>query len=130
MNTRNADGSTALHSAAFMGRTEVVRLMLERGADPNARHPNGARPIDSSRADPGTTAYYVNLLRLSYEQATLDAGREEVAQLLTEAAERPKAADGAAAGTDTEGGVAEERTDAAGGVAPYRDGADADVDDE
>ena len=129
VNTRNADGSTALHSAAFMGRTEVVRLMLERGADPNARHPNGARPIDSSRADPGTTAYYVDLLGLSYEQATLDAGREEVAQLLTEAAERPKAADGAAAGTDAEGGVAEERTDAAGGVAPYRDGADADVDD-
>ena len=112
VNTRNADGSTALHSAAFMGRTEVVRLMLERGANPNARHPNGARPIDSSRADPGTTAYYVNLLGLSYEQATLDAGREEVVQLLTEAAERPKAAD------------------AAGGVAPYRDGADADVDKE
>ena len=131
VNARNGDGSTALHSAAFMGRAEIVRLMLERGADPNARHPNGARPIHSSRADPATTAYYVNLLGLSYEQATLDAGREEVAMLLTEAMERPRTAEGtAAAGADEEAGVAERRTDTAGGVAPYRDDPDALVHEE
>ena len=131
VDTRNGDGSTALHSAAFMGRAEIVQLMLERGADPNARHPNGARPIHSSRADPATTAYYVNLLGLSYEQATLDAGREEVAKLLTEAMERPRAAEGsAAAGADEEAGVAERRTDTAGGVAPYRDDPDALVHEE
>ena len=72
-----------------MGQAEIVQLMLERGADPNAKHPNGALPIHSSRADPGTTAYYVNLLGLSYDQATLDAGREKVGELLTEAMERP-----------------------------------------
>ena len=98
VNALNADGSTALHSAAFMGQAEIVRLMLERGADPNARHPNGALPIHSSRADPGTTAYYVNLLGLSYDQATLDAGRKEVAELLTEAMERPKPAAAAGGG--------------------------------
>ena len=124
VNALNADGSTALHSAAFMGQAEVVRLMLERGADPNARHPNGALPIHSSRADPGTTAYYVNLLGLSYDQATLDAGRKKVAELLTEAMERPKPA--AAAGEEVS--PADERTDAAGGVAPYRGDPDADVD--
>ena len=130
VDTRNGDGSTALHSAAFMGRAEIVQLMLERGADPNARHPNGARPIHSSRADPATTAYYVNLLGLSYEQATLDAGREEVAKLLTEAMERPRAAEGsAAAGADEEAGIAERRTDTAGGVAPYREDADTNVDE-
>ncbi|MCY4583073.1 MAG: acyltransferase family protein, partial [Chloroflexi bacterium] len=102
VHTLNGDGSTALHSAAFMGRAEVVRLLLERGADPHARHPNGALPIHSSLADARTTAYYVGLLGLSYEQATLDAGRAEVAQLLTEAMERPKPAEGAAAGTDEE----------------------------
>ena len=99
VHTLNGDGSTALHSAAFMGRAEVVRLMLERGADPHARHPNGALPIHSSQADAATTAYYVGLLGLSYEQAALDAGRAEVVQLLTEAMERPKsAAAGEAAG--------------------------------
>ncbi len=122
VNALNADGSTALHSAAFMGRAEVVRLMLERGADPHARHPNGAFPLHSSQADAGWTAYYVGLLGLSYDQATLDAGREEVAQLLTEAMERPKAA-------DPEDDAAASETDAAGGVAPYRSDPHADVDD-
>ncbi len=130
VNTLNGDGSTALHSAAFMGRAEVVRLMLERGADPHARHPNGALPIHSSRADPATTAYYVGLLGLTYDQAALDAGRAEVGQLLTEAMERPRATDSAAAGTDEEAGVAEARTEAAGGVAPYRGDPDASLHEE
>ncbi len=92
VDTRNGDGSTALHSAAFMGRAEIVQLMLERGADPNARHPNGARPIHSSRADPATTAYYVNLLGLSYEQATLGCGARGSCQA-------PDRSDGAAKGS-------------------------------
>ena len=124
VNALNADGSTALHSAAFMGQAEIVQLMLERGANPNARHPNGALPIHSSRADPGTTAYYVGLLGLTYDQATLDAGRKKVAELLTEAMERPKPT--TAAGEEVS--PADERTDAAGGVAPYRGDPDADVD--
>ena len=33
---RAADGFTALHLAAFFGRLDVARLLLERGADPNA----------------------------------------------------------------------------------------------
>ena len=124
VNTLNGDGSTALHSAAFMGRVEIVRLMLERGANPHARHPNGALPIHSSRADAGTTAYYVGALGLTYDQATLDAGREEVAQLLTEAMKQPAPADPAG----EEAGPSDERTDVAGGVAPYRSDPDADVD--
>jgi len=33
---RSADGFTALHLAALFGRTDVVRLLLARGADPRA----------------------------------------------------------------------------------------------
>ena len=33
---RSADGFTALHLAAFFGRPEVARLLLDRGADPKA----------------------------------------------------------------------------------------------
>ncbi|MCY4582339.1 MAG: acyltransferase family protein, partial [Chloroflexi bacterium] len=131
VHTLNGDGSTALHSAAFMGRDGVVRLLLERGADPHAKHPNGALPIHSSLADARTTAYYVDLLGLSYEQTTLDAGRAEVAQLLTEAMERPKPAEGAAvAESDEEAEPADARTDAAGGVAPYRGDPDASLHEE
>ncbi len=130
VHTLNGDGSTAMHSAAFMGRAEVVRLLLERGGDPHARHPNGALPLHSSLADPATTAYYVGLLGLSYEQAALDAGRKEVVEILTEAMERPTLAAGGAAGADEEADATEERADAAGGVAPYRDDPHADVGDE
>jgi len=34
---RPEDGATALHAAAYSGRTEVVRLLLDRGADVDAR---------------------------------------------------------------------------------------------
>ena len=33
---RREDGATALHAAAYTGSTEVVRLLLDRGADPEA----------------------------------------------------------------------------------------------
>ena len=104
---RNHDGNTALHSAAFLGRSEIARLLLERGADVNAVEDNGGRPIDSSRADAETTAWIAELLGVSYEEAALEKGRKEVAQLLGSA----------------------ERTDAAGGVAPYRGGAETKADE-
>ena len=127
---RNRDDVTALHSAASLGRVEVTQLLLERGADPNAIDGYGARPIDSSRIDATTTAIMGGLFRMPYEQARMDAGREAVEQLLTEAMEQPKAAGEGAAAEDAAGDVGEERTDAAGGVAPYREGADADVDED
>ena len=41
---RSADGFTALHLAAFFGRPEAVRLLLDRGADPN-RWATGEPPV-------------------------------------------------------------------------------------
>jgi ankyrin repeat protein len=35
VNRRSSDGFTALHLAAFFGRPEVARLLLDRGADPS-----------------------------------------------------------------------------------------------
>lgn len=44
------DGYSALHLAAWFGRLEVARLLLERGADPNAVAQNDARvtPLHSA----------------------------------------------------------------------------------
>jgi uncharacterized protein len=46
------DGFTALHLAAFFRRPEGVRLLLERGADPNAVAENAMRvtPLHSAAA--------------------------------------------------------------------------------
>jgi ankyrin repeat protein len=46
------DGYTALHFAAYLGQLEVARLLLGRGADPNAVAMNGSRvtPLHSAVA--------------------------------------------------------------------------------
>jgi len=64
------DGATALTLAAFFKRPEAVRLLLERGADPNlrARHEEfQVKPIHSAAANGGS----VEIVRL-----LLDAGAE------------------------------------------------------
>src|SRR5258706_9167046 len=45
LNGRDSDGNCALHVAALHGRAEVFRLLLERGADPNATNSFGAVPL-------------------------------------------------------------------------------------
>jgi uncharacterized protein len=47
---RGSDGYTALHLAAYFGRLEVARLLLEHGADPNAVAHNDSRvtPLHSA----------------------------------------------------------------------------------
>src|ERR1700738_2968507 len=40
-NTRDNLGATALHDAVWTGQLELVRLLLEHGADPNIPHAEG-----------------------------------------------------------------------------------------
>ena len=42
----NQNGSTPLHTAATKGNTPLIRLYLEKGADPELRNKKGLRPID------------------------------------------------------------------------------------
>ncbi len=51
VNGRGAGGFTALHSAAQNGDEELVRLLLERGADPSIAAADGRRPADLTNDD-------------------------------------------------------------------------------
>jgi uncharacterized protein len=45
VNRREADGSTPLLWATYVGSGEAVTLLLKAGADPNAANHNGVTPL-------------------------------------------------------------------------------------
>jgi ankyrin repeat protein len=48
VNSREANGRTALHAAAQQGYNDVVKLLVGRGADLAAADKDGAKPIDAA----------------------------------------------------------------------------------
>ena len=48
INHQQVDGSTALHGAAFYGQTEIVKLLLECGADPVIKNKWNNSPCDEA----------------------------------------------------------------------------------
>lgn len=51
LDLQNNDGSTALHSVAFLCHTEVVQFLLEQGADKQIRNNDGANVLDTVEGD-------------------------------------------------------------------------------
>ena len=81
---KSGDGTTPLHSAAFLGRVDVVKLLLDNGADIKARNNDGATPVDVLYVDWETTAFIGNLVGVDTgkeEIAAIKRGRNEVAKL-------------------------------------------------
>lgn len=50
-----SDGTTSLHAAAQAGRTETVRLLLHKSADPAATDLRGRRALDLAHAGTSTS---------------------------------------------------------------------------
>ena len=50
INAVNAQGETALHSAATQGFTQVVLLLAEKGSDLNVRNKRGQTPLTAAIA--------------------------------------------------------------------------------
>jgi ankyrin repeat protein len=49
-------GDTPLHAAAHGNQKDVVRLLIERGADVDARNPAGRTPLDETTFHNATAA--------------------------------------------------------------------------
>lgn len=49
VNARSGSGGTPLHTAAFLGDTEVAELLLARGADPRIANNEGRTAVDVAR---------------------------------------------------------------------------------
>lgn len=71
VNSRDENGQTPLHIAAFKGEVEFVKFLIEKGADVNAKDKYGNTPLN--KADPTNDRRF---------NATENAKRKEVTDLL------------------------------------------------
>lgn len=87
VNGTNRDGSTALHSAAWLGQPEIVKALVDQGANPAAKTQQGNSPADVSLADRGTIEYLANLMKFPIRpDDELKSGRAKCRELLPEKA--------------------------------------------
>ena len=91
------EGTTALHAAVQAGRTDLVRYLLEHGANPEIVDGNGRKPIDllgggagntGARANPPAGARGGNAAPAARGAAPPAAGAAEIRTLLENAASR------------------------------------------
>jgi len=78
----NRDGATALHAAAFFGHPEIARLLLDAHADPLATNLRGESALNATTADPPTTEFIANLLKVSLNPAAVRDGRNAIRAML------------------------------------------------
>lgn len=72
---RNHLGVQPINSAAAGNHTEVVRVLLEHGADPNAREAAGFAPIHAAAQNGNDELYELLVARGADREAAADDGR-------------------------------------------------------
>lgn len=93
VNARGGDGGSSLLAAAFLGRADGVRLLLEAGADTSVRNDNGLTAWDMLALDWQTTSYILDMLEMDLPREQLEAGRREILALLQPALDAASADD-------------------------------------
>ena len=81
---RNAQKVTALHAGASRGGAEIVKLLLESGADPNAKQERGFVPLHSAAANGNAAVVELLLKHGARADAKADDGKTP-ADMATEA---------------------------------------------
>ena len=82
VNARNGDGSTALGTAAFLGRAEMAKMLIDAGIDTSIRNDSGGSALDIARLDWATTENIAAMLRIPVERAEVEAGRAQIVAML------------------------------------------------
>ena len=82
LNARNGDGSTALGTAAFLGRAEMAKALIDAGIDTSIRNDSGGSALDIANLDWATTESIAAALGLALERAKVEAGRAQIIAML------------------------------------------------
>jgi ankyrin repeat protein len=72
---RNAQKVTALHAGASRGGAEIVKMLLEAGADPNAKQERGFVPLHSAAANGNSAVVELLLKHGAHADAKADDGK-------------------------------------------------------
>jgi ankyrin repeat protein len=86
----DGEGNTALHMAAFLGHTDIVRALLKVGTDPAVRNHLGFSSVDNVAVkwSSGLETYYHNVekvLSTSLDLERIQSERPKILQLLSAA---------------------------------------------
>jgi ankyrin repeat protein len=89
MKIKNNEGATPLHIAAFFCRTEIVEVLLDNGADKNARNGTGknaletvAGPFDDVKDIYNRIAKALKPLGLELDYERIKMMRPKIAEML------------------------------------------------
>ncbi len=81
-NWRSARGHTAMHGAAFLGRDEVVELLVCRGADTHALSNDGQRPFQSALGGYEPMERFAEFLGIHVQKEQVLEGRRRILERL------------------------------------------------